>query len=197
MSIEIIPNWHPIFVHFTIGLLFSAALFLLLAAFFPRSIWAPQALTAGRINLWLGATITCITLLAGWQAYNTVTHDGPSHAAMTDHRNWALLTAAVWAVLAVWSGVAYHKKAKHSSALFLAVVCAASILLGVTGYKGGEAVYRYGLGVMALPQSQGDGGHGSHEHHNDEHSKMTDHSPKSENTPALQEHGGDHHNHQH
>lgn len=33
------------------------------------------------------------TVLAGWYAYNTVPHTALSHAAMTDHRNWALSTA--------------------------------------------------------------------------------------------------------
>lgn len=97
--IEIIPNWHPIFVHFTIGLLSISAL-LYLAGSILRSM---TLLTVARWNLWMGASITAATVLAGLYAYSTVIHDAPSHIAMTNHRNWALLTSSVFIVLALWA----------------------------------------------------------------------------------------------
>lgn len=124
MNIEIIPNWHPVFVHFTIGLLSSSTILLFSGVIFFRKSWAQKLLIAGHINLWLGAAFTCVTLLAGWQAYNTVSHDGPSHAAMTDHRNWALVTATLWMTLAVWAAFRYRKQSRPTN-LFLAVLCTA------------------------------------------------------------------------
>ncbi len=161
MVIEIIPNWHPIFVHFTIGLLSISAI-LYLAGFILKNHEIGSNFTIiGRWNLWLGAFFTLGTVAAGFYAYNTVAHDAPSHAAMTDHKNWALITAAVFWVLALW---AFWKQrgAKVVSALFVIIMLASSGLVAVTGYKGGEAVYRYGLGVMSLPKSAG--GHDDHEH---------------------------------
>lgn len=156
---EIIPNFHPLFVHFTVALLSIATLL-----FLAGKITGKETLTkAAHINLWLGAFITVGTVLAGWDAYNTVAHDGPSHAAMTDHKNWALPTAGAFMVLALWSAATYRKTVQAST-LFLVLMIVASGSLAVTGFKGGEAVYRYGLGVMSMPQIAGDGGHGSHDH---------------------------------
>ncbi len=157
--IEIIPNWHPIFVHFTIGLVaISTALYCL-----GRVFRQEHLLMIARWNLWIGGFITIGTVLAGFYAYNTVTHDAPSHAAMTDHRNWALVTAAIVIILTFWS-LWKQRGARTVSAVFLVAMIGTSALLAVTGYKGGEAVYRYGLGVMRIPEVQGDGGHGSHSH---------------------------------
>lgn len=72
--IEIIPNWHPILVHFTIGLLaISTALYA--AGFALKKV---SLLITARWNLWLGALITIGTVAAGLYAYNTVAHDGMS-----------------------------------------------------------------------------------------------------------------------
>ncbi len=159
MGIEIIPNFHPIFVHFTIALLSISSLLYLVGFVFKKE----KLLEMARWSLWAGFVITIGTVLAGFYAYNTVTHDGPSHAAMTDHKNWALATAATFAVLAIWSFLR-HRGGKPAGIVFVILILFASGLLAVTGYKGGEAVYRYGLGVMSLPKVSGDGGHGSHEH---------------------------------
>lgn len=162
MGIEIIPNWHPIFVHFTVALLSISALFYLAGLVLRK----PNLLVVARWNLWIGAGITVGTVLAGFYAYNTVAHDGPSHAAMTDHKNWALVTASVFGVLTIWSLVK-HRGAKSVSSGFVVLILLASGLLGVTGYKGGEVVYRHGMGVMRMPEVSGDGGHGSHAHGED------------------------------
>lgn len=99
MDFEIIPNWHPILVHFTIGLLSISALLYLAGLVLKKE----NLLIAARWNLWIGTTITVGTVLAGLYAYNTVAHDAPSHAAMTDHRNWALVTAGTFVLLALWA----------------------------------------------------------------------------------------------
>ena len=162
MDIEIIPNWHPIFVHFTVALLSLSSLLYLAGLVLRR----PNLLIVARWNLWIGAGITVGTVLAGFYAYNTVAHDGPSHAAMTDHKNWALVTASIFGVLAIWS-LAKHRGAKSVSSGFVVLILLASGLLAVTGYKGGEVVYRHGMGVMRMPEISGDGGHGSHAHGED------------------------------
>lgn len=144
--VEIIPNWHPIFVHFTIGLLGASALLYLAGSLLKN----PIAITVARWNLWIGTSITAGTLLAGWYAYNTVAHDGPSHIAMTDHRNWALATASLFIALAVWA-LLKQRRAKSVHPAFVAVMLLGAGLLATTGYKGGEIVYRHGLGVISTP----------------------------------------------
>ena len=152
MGIEIIPNWHPIFVHFSVALLLTATALFVLGKLAPRSAaWRPACLMAARWNLMLGIAITFGTVLAGWDAFNTVDHDGHSHLAMLGHRQWALATAASFLALGACSFVGQKGEPRG---LFVMGLVAASVLLLVTGYKGGELVYRHGLGVMALPEAE-------------------------------------------
>ncbi|WP_455216812.1 DUF2231 domain-containing protein, partial [Kaarinaea lacus] len=111
-----------------------------------------QLRLVARWNIWIGAVFVVFTVLSGVFAYNTVTHDTPSHAAMTDHRNWALVTAGLFILIATWLGIMV-RAGKVAGALFVVVLLVATVLLGITAWKGGELVYRYGLGVMSLPRA--------------------------------------------
>ena len=167
--IEIIPNWHPLLVHFTIALFSTAILLFLANAFLSETEWGDNFLIAAKLNLWLGAGISILTAFAGWYAYNTVDHDTPSHAAMTDHPNWALVTLAVFFVITVWS-ILSKKIRQKPNVIFLVLCLIGGGLLMTAGFKGAESVYRFGLGVMSLPKVEGEGhahehsGGGSHAH---------------------------------
>ncbi len=171
---EIIPNFHPIFVHFTVALVsVSTGLFVVLLTVkhvFSERLQHQFGIVA-RWNLWFGAAITLVTVAAGFYAYSTVAHDGPSHAAMTEHRNWALAAAALIVVAAIWSMVG-ARTAKKTGGMFVALLLTAQLVLLSAAWHGGELVYRYGLGVMSLPQSGGEGHdhpHGPGEEHGDGH----------------------------
>jgi uncharacterized membrane protein len=155
--VEIIPNWHPIFVHFTVALLSVATGLYLVTLLLANGELRVQWLIVARWNLWLGMGLTLITVLSGVYAYNTVAHDAPSHLAMTDHRNWAIATAILFAAATTWSIFSY-RSGKEVSVLFMALLLVATISLASTAWRGGEVVYRYGLGVMSLPNM------GNHEH---------------------------------
>lgn len=157
---EIIPNWHPLFVHFTVAL-FSLAAGLFAVTPFMKSPLKEQWQTVARWNLWFGAGFTIITGLAGLYAFNTVAHDTPSHAAMTEHRNWAIVTITLILTLAVWSIIRVRRNQALGTAFIAAMVLVGSVL-AATAWHGGEVVYRYGLGVMSLPKVEG-AGH-AHEH---------------------------------
>ncbi len=156
-GIEIIPNLHPMFVHFTVALLSMSVAFHVLD-FVTKGTKAQWCILA-QWNLWLGAGFAIVTVLAGFYAYNTVAHDDPSHAAMTLHLRWALPTLLIFLALAVWSFMS-ARAGKVASMPFLLVLVVAGGLLLSTAWHGAELVYRHGLGVMSLPQSSGDG----HEH---------------------------------
>jgi len=146
---EIIPNWHPIFVHFTVALL-SLSVILFVVSNFVSGHLREQWLIVARWSLWFGAGITLLTGLAGLDAYNTVAHDTPSHEAMTEHRNWAISVIILFPLLAVW--VAWCvRSGKSLGKGFLALMLVGGLLLLSTAWHGGEVVYRYGLGVMSLP----------------------------------------------
>jgi len=174
--IEIIPNWHPLFVHFTVGLLSIAVLLSIVVQFLPVGQLREQWQLVAQWNLWIGAGITVLTVVAGVVAYNSVAHDTPSHEAMTEHRNWALVTAAAFIVLAIWSWRRV-KAGLGMSTVLLIVLLISGGLLASTAWLGGEAVYRYGLGVMSLPKTDSHdhdhggevGGHGSAEDQASDH----------------------------
>lgn len=177
---EIIPNWHPIFVHFTVAL-FSLAAGLFVVTPFMKSPLKEQWQTVARWNLWFGAGLTIITGLAGLYAYNTVAHDSPSHAAMTAHRNWAIAAITLILTLAVWSLVRVRRN-QALGAVFITATVVAGVVLASTAWRGGEVVYRYGLGVMSLPKPEGNG-------HSHAHSSGT--APSAEE--SHEDHGGDNH----
>ena len=159
--LEIIPNWHPLLVHFTIALFSISILLFIASVIFADSELGKNCLIAAKLNLWLGASISILTGLAGWYAYNTVDHDTPSHAAMTDHRNWALVTLTVFFFITAWT-ILSKKIRDNPTGIFLVICIIGGGLLMTTGFKGAETVYRYGLGVMSLPKVEGEGH--AHEH---------------------------------
>jgi len=135
--VEIIPNWHPIFVHFTVALLAIGVLFHPLALLADREDLRRQWAAVARWNLWLGTAFAVLTVATGIQAYNTVAHDTPSHLAMTDHRNWALVTFAVFLVLTAWSILRYRARKPINWPLALALLLSLG-LLGSTAWRGGD-----------------------------------------------------------
>jgi uncharacterized membrane protein len=164
--IEIVPNWHPIFVHFTIALWVVAAGLRLATHFASSGALIDQWSAVVRWNLWIGMAVTALTVAAGVYAYNTVNHDTPSHAAMTAHRNWALVTTLIFAAVVAIDHV-YRRRGQTRSWVVTGLLLFAAALLLVTAWRGGELVYRHGLGVKSLPQTEGAG----HAHtHGDDHS---------------------------
>lgn len=157
---EIIPNWHPIFVNFTAGLLSTAVMLYLVALVLPEQ-WAERTRLVARWNLWLGTAFTVLTVLTGLQAYNTVVHDAPAHEAMTVHRNWALTTFVVFVILVVWAAYTRLLSNRRESRLFVVALLIGAVLLTVTGHRGAEVVFRYGVGVERLPDVD-DHEHGAH-----------------------------------
>ncbi len=166
--IEIIPNWHPLFVHFTVALLSVAVLLSVITQFMSAGKLREQWQLVAQWNLWIGAGITVMTVVAGVVAYNSVAHDTPSHEAMTEHRNWALVTAVLFIVLAVWSWRRAKAGLGMSMVLLIALLVSGG-LLASTAWLGGEAVYRYGLGVMSLPKTD------SHDHDHAKESASGEH----------------------
>ena len=192
--IEIIPNWHPIFVHFTVALFSTSVGFYTLAYLLPRfglfSNLTKDFEVVARWCLWSVGLIVIATVLAGLHAFNTVRHDAPSHLAMTDHRNWAISTACSMVLVALWSLWRTHKRKTITITFILALFIVQGLLLS-TAWRGAELVFRYGLGVMSLPKSEGEGH--NHQHGNEMKGMQMDQSsmPPIEN-PEHNDHQHDH-----
>lgn len=79
---EIIPNLHPLMVHFPIALVTVSALFHVVASATQVKHFSRNFAILARTLLWLSALSVLPAVFLGWQAYNSVTHDDASHAAM-------------------------------------------------------------------------------------------------------------------
>ena len=160
---SIIPNWHPVFVHFTVASLTLAVVFYLLARVFGSESLRQQWRIVANWLLWSGVALTLITVLTGGYAFNTVQHDDPSHLVMKEHRLLALTTFLVFLGLAVWAFM-LQRGGKSLNGLFIGLALIGVVILGSTAWHGGELVYRHGLGVISLPQKSAHM-HGDADHH--------------------------------
>lgn len=163
--IEIIPNWHPIFVHFTVALLSISVALHLAVLVFREANWRGAALTVARWNLGLGIAFALLTLASGYYAFFTVDHDDPAHLAMKIHRNWALATFAIFGFLGVWHWFELRGQ-ENVKQTFTALMVLGGLLLAITAWRGGGLVYEHGLGVQSLPEVSGEGhdhGDGGHD----------------------------------
>jgi len=150
MNDFIIPNWHPLLVHFTVALVISSTVFFVLSKLVTKR--TDTFVTVAKWMLWSAAGVTILTVLAGFAAFNSVNHDDVAHKVMKVHRNWALVTGVLVLLVAIWT---FRASAVSNSMIAASLVLAG--LVGVTGYLGSELVYRHGLGVMRMPAASGEG----------------------------------------
>lgn len=204
MTIEIIPNWHPILVHFTIALLSISVLLFLAESFVRKWSLHIHLVTVARWNLWLGSLAAIATVIAGFDAFNSVAHGSEAqHLAMLDHHKWALGTAGLFILLAAWSlSASLRGKAdftKSKNLIFVTLMAVAGLMLATTGYKGAELVYRHGLGVIPMQvgmtaghnHSHGGGEEGHGEGHDMKEMDMEG-MEHNEGSESGHEHTGDH-----
>ncbi|MGE0388142.1 MAG: DUF2231 domain-containing protein [Gammaproteobacteria bacterium] len=159
IEIEIIPNWHPIFVHFAIGLLGTSAVLFLLARFIGQKSTGGVLVSAAHVNLGFGTVLALLAIVSGLYAFNTVNHDDLGHQAMKIHRWWAFHATALFVIACAWLAVG-RRRGVERSALFLIWILTALVALATTGYLGAENVYRHGLGVRRIPATtDNSGGH--------------------------------------
>lgn len=149
--IEIIPNWHPIWVHFAIALLVTGTIIYVGFGWKASSDTTEptQPLVVSRWMLWLGAIASLASLLTGYWASTSVAHDDLAHANMLVHRNWAIGATVIFVIGAGWEFL--RRKANKASVFSAALFLVGSTALLVTGMEGAENVYEHGLGVKRLP----------------------------------------------
>jgi uncharacterized membrane protein len=144
---------HPLTVHFPIALLFTSVFFDLLGILTEKK----QLSQTGWWLLILGLVGGAVAAGFGMWTEEQVEASGVPEAAVDRHEAFALTTMAVFAALAV---VRWRMRARWSSrdrVIYLSVAMVGLLLLGITGFYGGELVYRYGAGVespAAPPQGK-------------------------------------------
>ena len=159
--VEIIPNWHPVFLHFTIALISVSAICYLVGYCTINNSIGKELLIVGRWCLWLGAIATVATVIAGFIAYYSVAHNASSHEAMTVHRNWALIASSIIMVATAWSLWLHFNNKKASIGLILTLLVAFSVV-SITAWHGAKLVYQYGVGVMTISTTNSKGKEQNH-----------------------------------
>jgi uncharacterized membrane protein len=190
------PNIHPVLVHFSYALTVAGAIAICIVSIAPSGGWRDTLKVAADWMIGLGAAAIILTIAAGFQAFASVNHDGPSHAAMTAHRNWAVPTGVAILVLAAWR---WTRRNDRPSILFSLIFLLAAVSLSVTAWRGGQLVYAHGLGVSRMPMAVGEGHDHEHapgEEHGDEaaaheHDDADDHEHELESGEAH-DHGDTH-----
>ena len=186
--IEIVPNWHPIWVHFPIALFSMATAFFLLGLALPDRM-GERVTAAARWNLAVGAVLLIPTLITGYLAYNSVAHDGAGHQAMERHMTAAWVVAALVAVAVVLAWLDRFR-ARGAGLVLTVVLLIGTGAVGITGYLGAENVYRHGLGVQRLPDGVGDTGSTQAEDRSQESRKETDGRESRDAESSNAERGG-------
>lgn len=141
-------RWHPMIVHFPLALTLTAAALLLAARLLRRPEAALLAIV-GTWNLCLGAVAAVITLGTGLGAVLDLDVSAAARESISAHAKWAIFTTLALVLLAVWRGAGTEQRSRPSW-LFVIVLSAAACALIVTGYRGGQNVYRFGVGVEKI-----------------------------------------------
>ena len=140
------PEWHPMAVHFPLALVVTGAIFLLAARLLRQPRHSATLAIVGTWNLCLGAIAALFALGTGLAAMIGLNVDLAARQAISLHVKWAIFTTLVLVLLAVWRGAGTAQESRPSW-IFVVVLSAATAALIFTGYRGGENVYRYGVGV--------------------------------------------------
>lgn len=146
---HLLPGWHPLVVHFPVALIVTAAVALSLARVLPGERAASSLAITGTWNLCLGAVAVFVALGTGLAAAIDLHVDAAARLAIAAHVKSAVVTAVLVVLVAVWRG-AGSAVGSRPSRMFIVLLWAATAAIVVTGYRGAENVYQYGVGVSSV-----------------------------------------------
>jgi uncharacterized membrane protein len=145
-NVSPVPGWHPVVVHFPLALILIATPLLLAARLLRGEKLASTAAIVGTWNLCLGALAALFALATGLGAVLDLDVNAAARQAISLHMKWAMFSTLALVLLAVWRG-AGAAAGSRPSWVFIIVLLTATAALTVTGYRGGQNVYEFGVGV--------------------------------------------------
>jgi uncharacterized membrane protein len=133
-------------VHFPLALVLTGAAALSASCLEGLKRHRATLATVGTWNVCIGAIGALFALGTGLAAVVSIHLSPEARAAVGLHVRWAIFTSMALLLLAVWRGAGSAQDARPSR-WFLGVLWAVAAALVVTGYRGGQNVYRYGVGL--------------------------------------------------
>lgn len=152
----LLPGWHPMVVHFPLALVSTAVPLLLAARLLRQERLAAVLATVGTWNLCLGALAALFAIGTGMAAALHLDVSPAAHHAISLHVRWAMFTTLGLVLLAVWRGAGNAQESRPSWIMIIVLLGAFAALVA-TGYRGGQNVYRYGVGVRTAAESAAPG----------------------------------------
>lgn len=139
------PNIHPLIVHFPIALIMVIFILDFLGVLFKRKSF----LSTANILTIFAAAGAVMAVVSGLIAEDSIWHTDAAHELLELHETIGFTVLGLTLILLVLRP-AVKKKKLFGSLGWLAVLLSfvASVLVGYTGYLGGEMVYKYGAGVQ-------------------------------------------------
>lgn len=135
---------HPLLVHFPIALLFTSVFFDLLGIITTKKNFRQTGLWL----LVLGLIGGIVASIFGAWSEEAVEASGVPKQAIERHENLAIITLVVFGVLLLFRWGARNHWTARNQVIYLCVAMLGLLLLGATGFFGGELVYRFGAGVQ-------------------------------------------------
>ncbi len=134
---------HPVIVHFPIALLATAIFLEVIELFLKRDALREAATWLLGLGF-LGGLVATVTGILAEEAAEEM---GVPESAIETHELLAFATLAVFAVLIAIRWLQRKRRIPEFPGIVLAIGLVGVILIGLTGYFGGDLVYRYGAGV--------------------------------------------------
>jgi len=134
-------------VHFPLALVVTAAALLFAARLLRPGRYTAALATVGTWNLCLGAVAALFALATGLAAVLHLSVGVAAHQSISLHVKWAIFTTLALVLLAVWRGAGAAQESRPSW-VFMLVLVGATAALVITGYRGGQNVYEYAVGVQ-------------------------------------------------
>lgn len=160
-GVSAMENIHPLFVHFPIALLTSFFVLELLGSLLKKE----DLRVAATWLLYLGTMGAMGAVAAGLWAYATVPHGEEVHSVMQRHMHMGLTVLSLGIILSLWRLItsARFSKVGQVSHLLFALIMVNAMTFGAD--LGGLMVYKYGVGVKAVPQPAAHEHDGMGHHH--------------------------------